>query len=79
MGCAVIYSEAALADLQEITAFIAADNADVAQRFANRLVDLAESLRSMPERGRLVKKVARRPCGCAGSVSDFLSLRKSRQ
>ena len=56
MGCAVIYSEAALADLQEITAFIAADNADVAQRFANRLVDLAESLRSMPERGRLVKK-----------------------
>ncbi len=56
MDCAVIYSEEALADLQEITAFIAADNAGVAQRFANRLVDLAESLRSMPERGRPVKK-----------------------
>ena len=51
MDCAVIYSEAALADLQQITAFIAADNAQVAERFANRLVDLAESLRSMPQRG----------------------------
>jgi hypothetical protein len=26
--------------------------------FANRLVDFAESLQSMPERGRLVKKMA---------------------
>jgi plasmid stabilization system protein ParE len=40
-----------LADLQQITAFIAADNAEVAERFANRLVDLAEALRSTPERG----------------------------
>ena len=56
MDCAVVYSEAALADLQQITAFIAADNAEVAQRFANRLVDLAESLRSLPQRGRTVKK-----------------------
>jgi plasmid stabilization system protein ParE len=53
MDCAVIYSEAALADLQEITEFIAKDNAEVAARFANRLVDLAQSLRSLPERGRL--------------------------
>ena len=56
MDCAVIYSEAALADLQQITGFIAADNFEVAERFANRLVDLAESLRSIPERGRPVKK-----------------------
>ena len=56
MDCAVTYSEAALADLQQITAFIAADSAEVAERFANRLVDMAESLRSMPERGRPVKK-----------------------
>ncbi len=56
MDCAVVYSEAALADLQQITAFIAADNVEAAQRFANRLVDLAESLRSMPERGRPVKR-----------------------
>ena len=55
MDCAVIYSEVALADLEQITAFIAADNPEVAQRFANRLVDLAESLRSIPERGRPVK------------------------
>jgi plasmid stabilization system protein ParE len=56
MGCAVIYSEAALGDLEQITAFIAVDNPEVAERFANRLVDLAESLRTMPERGRPVKK-----------------------
>jgi plasmid stabilization system protein ParE len=31
MDCAVIHSEAALADLEQITAFIAADNAEVAQ------------------------------------------------
>ena len=45
MDCAVIYSEVALADLQQITEFIAADNAEVAERFVNRLVDVAESLR----------------------------------
>lgn len=56
MDCAVIYSEAALADLQQITAFIATDNPEVAERFANGLVDLAESLRSLPQRGRPVKK-----------------------
>ncbi len=56
MDCAVIYSEAALTDLEQITAFIAADNAEIAERFANQLVDLAESLASLPERGRPVKK-----------------------
>jgi toxin ParE1/3/4 len=55
MDCAVIYSEAALDDLQEIAAYIAADNVEVAERFANRLVDLAESLRNMPGKGRSVK------------------------
>jgi plasmid stabilization system protein ParE len=53
MDCPVTYSEAALADLEQITAFIAADNAEAAESFANRL---AESLRSLPERGRPVKK-----------------------
>lgn len=56
MDCAVIYSAAALGDLREITAFIAADNAATAERFSNRLVDLAESLRHLPERGRPVKR-----------------------
>lgn len=56
MDCAVIYSEKALSDLHEITAFIAADNVQVAASFANRLVDLAESLRRLPERGRPVKR-----------------------
>jgi addiction module RelE/StbE family toxin len=55
MDCAVVYSEAALTDLRQITAYIAADNAEVATHFANRLVDLAESLRNMPGKGRPVK------------------------
>jgi plasmid stabilization system protein ParE len=77
MDCAVIYSEAAVADLQEITEFIAKDNAEVAARFANRLVDLAESLRSLPERGRPVKKWPRRRRDHARPVSDFLSPRRT--
>ncbi len=56
MDCAVIYSEKALSDLHEITAFIAADDVHVAASFANRLVDLAESLRRWPERGRPVRR-----------------------
>ena len=55
MDCAVIYSESALKDLQEITAYIAADNVEVAKRFANQLVDLAESISHMPRKGRAVK------------------------
>ena len=79
MDCAVNYSETALADLEQITAFIATDNAEVAETFANRLVDLAESLRSMPERGRPVKRWPGGSRGCAGPVSDFLSLRQTSQ
>ena len=77
MDCAVIYSEVALADLQQITEFIAADNAEVAERFANRLVDVAELLRSLPERGRPVKKWPDVRVIVAVPVSDLLSLRKS--
>ena len=55
MGCPVIYSDAALDDLHRITAYIAANNVEIAERFANRLVDLAESLRNMPGKGRPVK------------------------
>ncbi len=55
MDCAVVYSEAALSDLHDITGFIAREDARRAKVFVNRLVDLAESLRRMPERGRPVK------------------------
>ncbi len=54
VDCAGVYSEAALTDLHEIAAFIAADNRAMAARFAKRLVDLAETLRRMPQRGRPV-------------------------
>ena len=56
MDLAVVYSEAALSDLQNISEFIAREDAERAKVFANRLVDLAESLRRMPERGRPVKE-----------------------
>jgi addiction module RelE/StbE family toxin len=55
MDSAVVYSGPALADLREITAYIARDNVEAAKRFSNRLVDLAESLRRMPRKGRPVK------------------------
>ena len=58
MDCAVIYSAKALTDLEGITTFIAGDDPRVAADFANRLVDLAESLRRLPERGRPVKRWA---------------------
>ena len=77
MDCAVIYSEAALAGLQQITAFIAANNFEVAERFANRLVDLAESLRSIPERGRPVKEWLGVRVAGLFSLFDFLSFRKT--
>ena len=56
MDSAVIYTEAALSDLRAIAAFIAEDDAKTARTFANRLVDLAESLARLPERGRRVKR-----------------------
>jgi len=56
MDYSVVYSAKALADLQEITNFIATDDAQVASKFANRLLDLAESLRRLPERGRRVNR-----------------------
>jgi addiction module RelE/StbE family toxin len=55
MDYPVVYTESALNDLHEITAYIAADNAETANRFSNRLVDLAESLGRMPRKGRPVK------------------------
>ncbi len=55
MDLAVVYSQAALSDLRNIAEFIAREDAESAKVFANRLVDLAESLRRMPERGRPVK------------------------
>jgi toxin ParE1/3/4 len=55
MGYAVVYTEAALNDLRQITTYIAADNVAAAERFSNRLLHLAESLGRMPRKGRPVK------------------------
>ena len=55
MGRSVVYTEAELNDLGEITAYISADNPEAEKRFSNRLIDLAESLKRMPAKGRRVK------------------------
>jgi len=74
MDCAVVYSERSLSDLHDITAFIAADNAEAAVTFANRLLNLAESLRRPP--GQELEECPRR---CTRAIFDFLSLRAKHQ
>ncbi len=54
MDCKVILSPRAIQDLQEIVRYISVDNPEVARQFGYLLVDAALSLRSLPERGRLV-------------------------
>lgn len=56
MDFSVTYTAAALSDLREIVVYIARDDRASAKVFANRLVDLAESLGRLPERGRPVKE-----------------------
>ena len=52
MDCAVIYSEATLADLEQITAFIAADNKAKADNLSAISYQLS-AINSVKERGRV--------------------------
>jgi plasmid stabilization system protein ParE len=74
MDSAVVYSEPALGDLREITAYIARDNVEAAKQFANRLVDLAESLRRIAAQRATGKGLDRCSCDRAFALSDFLPL-----
>ena len=74
MDCTVVYSERSLSDLHDIAAFIAADNAQAAVTFANRLVDLAESLPTDAGTRPPGQKLEERPRCCARAIFDFLSL-----
>ena len=55
MDYRVILSRPALRDLGEIARYIAQDSPDAATRVGTRLVELAESLTTMPGRGSLFR------------------------
>lgn len=50
----IFWTKEAIEKLREIEAFISKDNAVVAERFVNKLIDVAERLKTNPERGRIV-------------------------
>lgn len=50
----VFLSAQALGDLERIVAYIALENAAAGERMGNQLLDAALSLRTFPERGRVV-------------------------
>jgi plasmid stabilization system protein ParE len=54
MDFQVFLSGDALNDLERVVGYIAPHNAAAAERLGNQLLDVALSLRSMPERGRVV-------------------------
>jgi plasmid stabilization system protein ParE len=55
----VFWTPRALADLIAISRFIALDNPRVARQFAAKLKRRAESLRRLPNRGRIVPELGR--------------------
>ena len=54
MDCKVILSPRAVQDLGEIVRYISFDNPQAAERFGYTLIDVALSLKNLPERGRFV-------------------------
>ena len=54
MDCKVILSPLAIQDLGEIVRFISSDNPQQAERFGYALIDVALSLKNLPERGHFV-------------------------
>ena len=54
MDCKVILSPRAIQDLAEIVRYISFDNPQVAERFGYALIDVALSLKNLPERGHFV-------------------------
>lgn len=59
MDFQVFLSDLALSDLERIVAYIAPQNPVAAERMGNQLLDAAVSLRTLPERGRVVPEFRR--------------------
>lgn len=56
MGCKVIFSPHAIADLESAVRFIAKDNPDAAMRVGNALIDRVSILENFPLLGSLYPK-----------------------
>ena len=52
----VIWAPRALEELREITNYIRRDNPAAARSFGLKLIEKAESLATLPERGRVIRK-----------------------
>ncbi len=67
MGCKIIFSPQAIADLESAVRFIAKDNPDAAVRVGNALIDRVSILENFPRVGSLypkrpgVRKLVSRP------------------
>jgi plasmid stabilization system protein ParE len=59
MDFKVFLSDDALSDLERIVAYIAPHNSIAAERLGNQLLDVALSLCTFPERGRIVPEFRR--------------------
>lgn len=59
MDFKVFLSREALSDLERIVAYIAPHNPAAAERMGNQLLDAAQSLSNLPERGRVVPEFRR--------------------
>lgn len=57
MDFKVLLSPEALSDLEGIVAYIAPHDAEAAERMGNHLLDVALSLNTLPERGRVVPEL----------------------
>ena len=58
MAFKLIWSPSARLDLKDIASFIAEDSPSAAERFVNRLFEVAERLADFPESGRIVPEMA---------------------
>ena len=56
MGCKIIFSPQAIADLEAAVRFIAKENPDVAVRFGNSLIDRVAILENFPFLGSAYQK-----------------------
>jgi plasmid stabilization system protein ParE len=54
MDCKIIFSEAAIDDLEGIVRFIADDNAEAATKFGGKLIESVRHLAKFPRLGRVV-------------------------
>lgn len=54
MACQIIWTDSALADLEQIVRYIAAEDPDAARRFGLTVISRVEQTASFPRQGRIV-------------------------